>query len=371
MGCVFIFEVALTISPAQAADAPAPQIPAAAHDQVIARVNGDPITLDRLMAPLIEGYGLNILLNLAQLEATRQAAEKARVTCTSQDFAAEREQTIEKMFIDSNAKLQDQLDKAVAEHRDADAQRIRTEMKQDNERAFKQFLDQRHSSEAEFDIVIQANAYLRKMAEPLLANKITDQNLQDAFAALYGETVECRHIQCATLQDITEAKRRLNAGEPFEKVASELSQNQTTKSAGGKMPPFSRATQGLPEVFKQAAFALKPGEISDIVQAEGAFHLIQLEKRNPPRAVKFEDVKESIRRDLHDRAVQVTMKQLRAQIAEETRNGLVIQDPLLNQQYQDKLTQRNNEIKEQEQIREQMLREHLKDQPPATTAPRR
>src|SRR6185503_18107740 len=125
-----------------------------------------------------------------------------------------------------------------------EADRLRKQMQDDNERAFQQFLDNQHKSEAEFNIVIETNAILRKIAEPMLKDKITDDNLREAFGALYGETAECRHIQCATLQEIQQARQRLNSGESFEKVAREMSRNEATRATGGKLPPFSRQMQG-------------------------------------------------------------------------------------------------------------------------------
>ena len=40
---------------------------------------------------------------------------------------------------------------------------------------------------------------------------------------------------------------------------------------------------------------LKGGEVSDIVNADNAFHLIKVENRIAPKVVKFEDVRESLR----------------------------------------------------------------------------
>ena len=43
----------------------------------------------------------------------------------------------------------------------------------------------------------------------------------------------------------------------------------------------------VPAKFKEVAFALKNGEVSDPVEAENAFHLIKVENRIPPKAVQF------------------------------------------------------------------------------------
>jgi foldase protein PrsA len=325
-----------------------------ATSPAIARINGLSITLEQLQRPLIESYGLNLLLELAQLELARQTAAQSHAAVSPQDIAAERDETIDKMFKQSNAPIQEKLDQAIEQNRPADAERIRAQMKDDNERAFRQFLADQHKSEAEFNLVIETNALLRKIAEPMLAGKINDQNLQEAFAALYGESVECRHIQCGNLQEVQEARRRLAAGESFDQVARAISRNEATRASGGKLPPFTRQMTNIPQAFKDAAFALKVGEVSDIVQAEGAFHLILLEKRNAPKVVKFEDVKESIRKDLHDRALEALVKQLRGQLAQQLMTAMVIEDPVLKQQFEAKIKKREGEIRDPEQIRKEM-----------------
>ena len=355
-------------APAPAAE---PQPAAATREPVIAQVGGAVVTLGQLQRPLIQAYGLNILLNLVQLEVAKENAVKAGVKVTPEDVARETEVTIERMFEQSNEKLVDKARDARAKGDDKKAKEIEDQIKKDNAQAFEQFLQNQRLTRAEFDIVTETNAYLRKIAEPMLAGKISEENLQEAFRSLYGENVKCRHIQCSNLQEVNEAKARLDQGESFAKVAREMSRNPGTQQLGGELPPFSINTQGLPQAFKDAAFALKKeGDISDVVQAEGGFHLIQLEKRIPPKAVKFEDVKESLSKDLNARAVDATVKQLRQQLANDAVKNLVINDPDLKKQWQDKLEKRDATIKDRDQIRKQMQLERERNATqPATTLP--
>lgn len=300
-------------------------------DPIIARIDSRPITMSQLEPPLIEGYGLNILLNLVQLDLARQEALRANVVVSDQDIKNERDRTVAKLFQDAD--------------------------KSEYEQLFNQFLQQQHIGKSEFDLVMQTNAYLRKVAEPMVKDKINDAALQEAFRQLYGETVQVRHIQLANVPEVIEAKRRLASGEPFEKVAQDMSRNARTANLGGELPPFSRQSGAYPQAFKDAAFALKEGEVSDAVQADGAFHLIKLEKRISPKAVKFEDVKESLREDLLERLVQAAIKQLRTQIGEDAIKGLVIDNPVLKEQYDARIHERDQQITDRNQIREQFEKE--------------
>ncbi|MEA2736395.1 MAG: hypothetical protein QOE14_2846 [Humisphaera sp.] len=369
--------VLLSVAPATSAAAkapvaaPAPAQPAAAtQSPIVARVGGASVTLEQLQRPLFQGYGLNILLNLVQLEVAKENAAKAGVKVTPDDVARETEMTIDRMFEQSNEKLVDKMNAAREKGDEAKAKEIGEQLKKDNATAFDQFLQNQHITRAEFDIVTETNAYLRKIAEPMLEGKISEDNLKEAFRSLYGENVKCRHIQCSNMQEIQEAKARLDKGEAFAKVAKEMSRNAGTAQLGGELPPFSVNTQGLPQAFKDAAFALKKeGDISDTVVAEGGFHLIQLVKRIPPKAVKFEDVRDGLRKDLYARAVDATVKSLRQQLGIQAAQNLVINDPVLKQQWQDKLEKRDATIKDRDQLRKQFQLERERAATQPTTLP--
>ena len=66
--------------------------------RVIATVNGRPITEQQLMKPLIEGYGLNILLSLGLLEEAKNLAQNTGVKVTQADIDQELDSTLRKAF---------------------------------------------------------------------------------------------------------------------------------------------------------------------------------------------------------------------------------------------------------------------------------
>src|SRR5689334_13859126 len=73
-----------------------------------------------------------------------------------------------------------------------------------------------------------------------------------------------------------EVLKRARAGEDFAKLAQEFS-SDPSKDKGGDLGWFGHGDM-VPE-FEQAAYALKPGEISDVVQSKFGFHIIKLEER--------------------------------------------------------------------------------------------
>jgi parvulin-like peptidyl-prolyl isomerase len=142
-----------------------------------------------------------------------------------------------------------------------------------------------------------SEGFLRfSVRQDLLARKAYEKSLDKSVPAPSFEgQVRASHILIATSPQVLsspdakpptdeEAKKKadalladIKAGKTaFDKAARESSDDKGSGMAGGDLGWFSKA-QMVPE-FANAAFALKPGEISEPVKSQFGYHIIRLDK---------------------------------------------------------------------------------------------
>jgi len=95
-----------------------------------------------------------------------------------------------------------------------------------------------------------------------------------------------------------QALKRLKKGDDFEKVAKEVSEDERTKNSGGNTGFFSKGkrmnTYG--EKVEEKAFALKTGQISDIIEEKNGDYIIKVGEKKPQKEETFQEAKPKIER---------------------------------------------------------------------------
>jgi parvulin-like peptidyl-prolyl isomerase len=266
--------------------------PAGADDDgdAVAIVNGRPIARQRMVEVLVEAHGLSIMQQLIVLELAKQETKRRGLEVTVADVDAE--------FRSSLAQI---------------APGVGSEdgMNEENQRkALQILLEDRNISMAEFMIGMERNAHLRKAVKQEL--RINEATLREEFARTCGERVVVRHIQIDVSDSaaLNRALDLLSQGKDFAEVARQVSQNPETAARGGQMEPFTFNDAQYPAALREAAFSLRPGEVSAPIRVERRFHILKLERRIPPQDARFEDMRDQVEARLLERVIPQQMNQL-------------------------------------------------------------
>jgi len=146
----------------------------------------------------------------------------------------------------------------------------------------------------------------KKAATPEAAKALYDQTVT---AMKPEEEVHARHILVEAEAEAKAIAARIKAGEDFAKVAGEVSKDPGSKGEGGDLGWFTRERMVAP--FAEAAFKMKPNEISDPVKSQFGWHVIQVEERRTKPAPTFEELKDQIDQYLTRKAQQDVVLALR------------------------------------------------------------
>jgi peptidyl-prolyl cis-trans isomerase C len=135
--------------------------------------------------------------------------------------------------------------------------------------------------------------------EVIAAVSVSDQAVHDFYAGnpdkfVRPEQIEARHI-LLKLDPAAEPARRAERRKRIEEILAEARKGtdfaalakkyseDATAAAGGNLGHFARGR--MVKAFEDAAFALKSGEISGVVESPFGYHIIKLESRDPGSTV--------------------------------------------------------------------------------------
>lgn len=145
--------------------------------------------------------------------------------------------------------------------------------------------------------ISEVNISERDLREIYRANLLREKmyNLITADVASSQEQVWARHILVATEEEAQTVLDRLNSGKDWDVVAADMSTDTSNNTTGGDLGWFPR--NYMAKEFEDAAFSLGIGEISQPIQTEYGYHIIQVidhQQDRPLTATMLENLKQSI-----------------------------------------------------------------------------
>lgn len=142
---------------------------------------------------------------------------------------------------------------------------------------------------------------------------VSDDDVKDHYDKVVGKStstvqVKVKHIMLALppkpKPEQMDAARRLagdltaraRAGEPFDKLAKQYSQDDATKNAGGDLGWLKRGE--LPTEWEEILFGMSAGEVRGPVRGAKGLHVFMVEEARQEDVRGFEEVKEQLRSQL-------------------------------------------------------------------------
>lgn len=289
------------------ASTPAPSAEAAAGtDLVVVRVAGEPITEKHVVA------AINALSRQKQLPA---------------DTQQERNVNLFKGAVDNIVIATLLKNEARRQNLEPDQEKVEQQWQQN----LKKF-----SSQADFQKALAAqgltDVQLRKNIEENMkmqqvldlaaknAQPVTDADVQkfyDDNSQKFSrqEQVHAAHILLQvdknnTPEQKAEIKKKLediraeivSKSITFADAAAKYSQDSADAKQGGNLGFFTRGQMVQP--FEEAAFGAEPGSLSQVVETQFGYHLIQVIEKKPAGKIQFEEVKADIKRLLDQMSVR-------------------------------------------------------------------
>lgn len=292
--------------PAKTAEpAPPAAAPAGKPTDVIATVNGVAITraeLDR---------AVKALLAQNRMQAPTDPEQKKKLEAAAQDSLI----TQEVLYQAARKEEIPDLDKTVTTKFDEGKSRFKS-----NEE-FEKALKDNGITAQELKDLLRRDTIISTYVEKQISSKITitaeqakkfyDENLDRYFKK--PEAIKASHILVgvdpkASAEDKEKAKKKaddllkqIKGGADFAELAKKESTCPSGKN-GGDLGEFGRGQMVKP--FEDAAFGLKQGEVSGVVETQFGYHIIKLTGKTEGGAVPFDQVKGKIEEALKGQEVQ-------------------------------------------------------------------
>lgn len=152
----------------------------------------------------------------------------------------------------------------------------------------------------------------------------TDAEVQAAYDRLFAdaepvEEYSAAHILVATEDEAKEVKQRLDDGADFGEVAAEKSTDNSSQNKGD-LGWFS--ADMMVEPFAKAVQALEKGQISDPVQSDFGWHVIQLNDTRMREVPKLDEVRTEVQQMVRREKLEAEVERLVGEAKVEKTEGV-------------------------------------------------
>ena len=151
--------------------------------------------------------------------------------------------------------------------------------------------------------------------EQITAAEVTDDAIQAAYDAQFADfegedEFDASHILVETEEEAKELKTQLDDGADFAELAKEKSTGPSGAN-GGALGWFGKG-QMVPE-FEAAVLELEKGQVSDPVQTQFGWHVVTLNDKRKSQAPELADLRDELAQTIRRETIQAKVDELTQQ----------------------------------------------------------
>lgn len=238
--------------------------------KVVALVNGQQITRDKLAQDCLKRYGTTVLDNLLNKHLILQACNAKGIKITQQDVNAEIERVSNKVGLSQKLFLE-----ALEKERDITPEQYASE-------------------------IVWPMLALRALAADQI--EVKPEEIEQIIQSEYGPKVQVRMIAVTQAEKAQQIHQQaMAAPETFRRLAKEHSEDPTSASMEGLLPPIRHVSED--DTLEKIAFQLQPNQISPVFQIGEVHYILQCQRHYPesmPNAQLMPMIRERIAEQLRD-----------------------------------------------------------------------
>ena len=257
-------------------------------DRILAKVNNQAITYDVVARECFNRHGAEILDTLVNRLIIQQACQREGITVTSAEVNQE---------VADNAK------------------RFNLPL----ETWYQMLQAERGLSPQQYhNDVIWPMIALKKLAGKEV--EVTEEDMKVGFERDYGPRVQARMIliEGNTRQASQIWEKCMAAPDEFDRIAMDHSADANSRPLGGTIPPIRR--HGVEKIVEDAAFKLKPGEISGVLQvAQNRYVILKCEGQIEPVVTDIREVWNELYAQLTEEKTQIAVATVFEKIKKDAR----------------------------------------------------